>query len=122
MANWERIKRAEKARDSVLDGIALSQPALALAAKILDRAAPGRPRRARRRSPTPQSTAEAGLGASLLALVAAARQADSTPRPPCAAPPSPTPKRSAPPNARRHRAAELAMKLCVRHAEPCNTS
>jgi XTP/dITP diphosphohydrolase len=35
--NWERIKRAEKSRDSVLDGIALSQPALALAAKILQR-------------------------------------------------------------------------------------
>jgi XTP/dITP diphosphohydrolase len=36
-ANWERIKKAEKSRDSVLDGIALSQPALALAAKILAR-------------------------------------------------------------------------------------
>jgi XTP/dITP diphosphohydrolase len=35
--NWERIKRAEKSRDSVLDGVALSQPALALAAKILQR-------------------------------------------------------------------------------------
>ena len=35
---WEQIKKAEKARDSVLDGIALSQPALALAAKILSRA------------------------------------------------------------------------------------
>jgi XTP/dITP diphosphohydrolase len=35
--NWERIKRAEKARDSVLDGVALSQPALALAAKVLQR-------------------------------------------------------------------------------------
>jgi XTP/dITP diphosphohydrolase len=36
--NWERIKRAEKFRDSALDGIALSQPALALAAQILRRA------------------------------------------------------------------------------------
>ncbi|WP_328465219.1 MazG family protein [Actinoplanes sp. NBC_00393] len=36
-ANWERIKQAEKERESVLDGIALSQPALALAAKILQR-------------------------------------------------------------------------------------
>ncbi|HET9516197.1 MAG TPA: MazG family protein [Actinoplanes sp.] len=36
--NWERIKRAEKARDSVLDGIALSQPALSLAAQVLQRA------------------------------------------------------------------------------------
>ena len=39
--NWERIKKAEKSRDSVLDGIALSQPALALAAKILRRASRG---------------------------------------------------------------------------------
>jgi XTP/dITP diphosphohydrolase len=39
--NWERIKKAEKSRDSVLDGIALSQPALALAAKILHRAERG---------------------------------------------------------------------------------
>ena len=37
MDQWERIKKAEKARDSVLDGIAWSQPALALAAQILAR-------------------------------------------------------------------------------------
>lgn len=70
--NWERIKRAEKARDSVLDGIALSQPALALAAKILDRAA-----RVNLAVPPPpaqsQVDPEARLGAGLLATVAAAR-------------------------------------------------
>ncbi|GIJ19616.1 nucleoside triphosphate pyrophosphohydrolase [Micromonospora lutea] len=73
-ANWERIKQAEKARDSVLDGIALSQPALALAAKILDRAA-----RAGVTAPLPspeaQPDAEAALGAHLLAAVAQAREA-----------------------------------------------
>jgi len=37
-ANWERIKQAEKPRRSVLDGVARSQPALSLAAKILARA------------------------------------------------------------------------------------
>ncbi|MFD0785640.1 MazG family protein, partial [Micromonospora azadirachtae] len=37
-ANWDRIKRAEKPNVSVLDGVALSQPALALAAKVLERA------------------------------------------------------------------------------------
>jgi XTP/dITP diphosphohydrolase len=37
--NWERIKRAEKQRDSSLDGVALSQPALALAAQFFRRAA-----------------------------------------------------------------------------------
>nr|BFE76486.1 hypothetical protein GCM10020092_097870 [Actinoplanes digitatis] len=65
--NWERIKKAEKSRDSVLDGIALSQPALALAAKILQRAS-----RAGLDVPLP---AGADLGATLLRLVAGA-QAD----------------------------------------------
>ncbi|MEV0212776.1 nucleoside triphosphate pyrophosphohydrolase [Micromonospora sp. NPDC050695] len=77
-ANWERIKRAEKARESVLDGVALSQPALALAAQILDRAA-----RAGLSVPPPlaatQVDAEARLGASLLATVAAAREANLSP-------------------------------------------
>src|SRR4029453_12997700 len=65
IANWERIKKAEKARDSVLDGIALSQPALSLAAKILQRA-----ERAGLDVALPSG---ADLGASLLRLVAAAR-------------------------------------------------
>jgi XTP/dITP diphosphohydrolase len=38
LANWNRIKAAEKARESSMDGIALSQPALSLAEKILSRA------------------------------------------------------------------------------------
>lgn len=38
-ANWDRIKKQEKSRDSALDGIALSQPALSLAAKVLQRVA-----------------------------------------------------------------------------------
>jgi XTP/dITP diphosphohydrolase len=70
-ANWERIKREEKSRDSVLDGIALAQPALALAAKILQRAS-----RAELDVPPPVSSTldgEARLGASLLAAVAGAR-------------------------------------------------
>ncbi|MFD2764085.1 nucleoside triphosphate pyrophosphohydrolase [Micromonospora eburnea] len=77
-ANWERIKRAEKTRESVLDGIAMSQPALALAAKILDRAG-----RIGLAVPPPlaesQVDPEARLGASLLATVAAARQAGIDP-------------------------------------------
>ncbi|MFI6261943.1 nucleoside triphosphate pyrophosphohydrolase [Micromonospora sp. NPDC051006] len=77
-ANWERIKRAEKARGSVLDGIALSQPALALAAKILERAG-----RVGLAVPPPlaesQVDPEARLGAGLLATVAAARAADLDP-------------------------------------------
>jgi XTP/dITP diphosphohydrolase len=63
--NWERIKKAEKSRDSILEGIALSQPALSLAAKILQRA-----ERAGVAVPLPPG---AGLGETLLRLVADAR-------------------------------------------------
>ncbi|MFC4065475.1 MazG family protein [Actinoplanes subglobosus] len=66
-ANWERIKREEKSRDSVLDGIALSQPALALAAKILHRV-----ERAGMSVPPP---ADDDLGSILLRVVAEARAA-----------------------------------------------
>jgi len=38
LANWEQIKTAEKSRTSVTDGIALSQPALTLAATLLRKA------------------------------------------------------------------------------------
>ncbi len=38
LANWDQIKTAEKSRTSVTDGIALSQPALTLAATLLRRA------------------------------------------------------------------------------------
>jgi XTP/dITP diphosphohydrolase len=36
--NWDAIKKAEKQRDSVTDGIPMGQPALALAAKLISRA------------------------------------------------------------------------------------
>ena len=58
---WERIKQEEKARGSVLDGIALSQPALALTAKILSRAE-------RAGIPVPDATGDS-LGDRLLRLV-----------------------------------------------------
>jgi XTP/dITP diphosphohydrolase len=63
--NWERIKKAEKARGSAMDGIALAQPALSLAAKVLGRAA-----RAGAQVDLPTGD---DLGADLLALVARAR-------------------------------------------------
>ncbi len=72
--NWERIKRAEKVRESAMDGIARSQPALALAAKILSRAA-----RAGLDVPPPPVPEEfdvrdeAALGEALLGVVAAAQ-------------------------------------------------
>ncbi|BBH66151.1 nucleoside triphosphate pyrophosphohydrolase [Actinoplanes sp. OR16] len=70
-ANWERIKQEEKARESVLDGIALSQPALALAAKILHRV-----ERGSLPVPMPRSV---DLGTSLLNVVAEARAAGLDP-------------------------------------------
>ncbi|WIM97258.1 nucleoside triphosphate pyrophosphohydrolase [Actinoplanes oblitus] len=70
-ANWERIKREEKARESVLDGVALSQPALALAAKILQRAERGA-------VDVPLPVGD-DLGPALLRLVADARAAARDP-------------------------------------------
>jgi XTP/dITP diphosphohydrolase len=64
-ANWEQIKRAEKARKSIVDGIALAQPALALAAKALARV-----ERAGLTVPPPSADP---LGAELFAAVVAAR-------------------------------------------------
>jgi len=68
VANWERIKKAEKARSSPLDGIALAQPALSLAAKVLAKAA----------GPPPLPAGDA-LGPELLRLVAAARERGEDP-------------------------------------------
>lgn len=36
--NWERLKAAEKGRSSLVEGVPMSQPALALAAKLVSRA------------------------------------------------------------------------------------
>ncbi|MDI2031888.1 MazG family protein [Saccharopolyspora sp. TS4A08] len=38
-ARWEELKQQEKQRESIVDGVALGQPAVALAAKITQRAA-----------------------------------------------------------------------------------
>jgi XTP/dITP diphosphohydrolase len=69
IANWERIKKSEKERESILDGIAWGQPALALASKILARtvragiALPGDD------SGVPAFADEDQLGALLFAIV-----------------------------------------------------
>lgn len=72
--NWESLKAVEKGRDSVLDGIPLALPALALADKVVGRAA--------RVGFAPATPAVADalrsgtdFGAQLLALVVAARAA-----------------------------------------------
>ncbi|ADD45440.1 nucleoside triphosphate pyrophosphohydrolase [Stackebrandtia nassauensis] len=77
---WDALKRAEKPhRKFAVDGVALSQPALSLAAKLLSRTS-----RENLDVPLPETAAdpassEAALGAALLGLVAAARAAGLDP-------------------------------------------
>jgi len=59
---WDEIKKAEKQRESATDGIAMGQPALALAAKLVSRSA-----RAGLDVPPPAGD---GIGERLLAVVA----------------------------------------------------
>jgi XTP/dITP diphosphohydrolase len=59
--NWDEIKKAEKQRDSVTDGVPLGQPALALAAKLVSRS-----RRAGLAVALPSGP---GIGERLLAVV-----------------------------------------------------
>jgi XTP/dITP diphosphohydrolase len=71
VANWEAIKAVEKAhRTSVLDGIPAGMPSLALADKMLGRAA----RVGVAVAPAPVPVTEEDLGAHLLALVAGSRE------------------------------------------------
>ncbi len=72
-ANWETIKRAEKQRSSVLEGIPVALPALALADKVLSRASKVLPA-----VETPVIDAD-GVGAALLDLVRQARAAGVDP-------------------------------------------
>lgn len=77
LVHWNAAKAAEKrTRRSVLDGVAPHMPSLALAQKLLGRAAPLGVTRAPAGSPAPGSAApgsEAELGEALLGLVALAR-------------------------------------------------
>jgi XTP/dITP diphosphohydrolase len=70
-ANWEVLKAAEKRRTSAVEGVPMAQPALALAAKLMSRAA-----RAGVDVPVaaPPVDESADLGELLLGLVALARQ------------------------------------------------
>lgn len=76
VANWEKIKREEKGRTSFSDGVALGQPALPLATKLINRAA-------KNDLPVPSPIAPSGgdaaaLGETFLALIswAVANQID----------------------------------------------
>jgi len=72
-ANWERLKSAEKGRASVLDGVPMALPALALAHKVLGRAARVGV------EPTPGVEPVETLGDRLLALVVESRAAGVDP-------------------------------------------
>ena len=81
-ANWETLKAAEKGRASVLDGIPHALPALALADKVVGRAARAgvTPSTGSTGAPGPSAPAEAAsLGDRLLALVVEARAAGADP-------------------------------------------
>jgi XTP/dITP diphosphohydrolase len=70
---WEQLKRTEKRRESSVDGVALAQPAVALAAKLVSRAS---------KAALPVDLlpgADGDTGASLFALTAAAKLAGEDP-------------------------------------------
>jgi XTP/dITP diphosphohydrolase len=69
---WEELKRAEKRRESSVDGVALGQPAVALAAKLTSRTA-------RAGLPEDLLPTGPGVGERLFALAAAARLAGIDP-------------------------------------------
>ncbi len=68
--NWERLKVAEKGRTSAVDGVPLSQPALALAGKLVVRA---------ERAQLPVDVAGEGIGERLFALAREASNAGIDP-------------------------------------------
>ena len=69
---WEELKRAEKQRESSVDGVPLGQPAVALAAKLTSRTA-------RAHLPTDLLPAGASVGEQLFALAATAKLAGVDP-------------------------------------------
>nr|WP_274638550.1 MazG nucleotide pyrophosphohydrolase domain-containing protein [Microbacterium bovistercoris] len=72
---WNAAKAEEKrTRTSVLDGVSERMPTLALAQKLLGRAAPVAAPSPRAGGPQPQPQSEEDLGDALLALVADARE------------------------------------------------
>ncbi|MFJ6212669.1 MazG family protein [Streptomyces sp. NPDC092296] len=79
-ADWDRLKAAEKQRESAVDGVPLAQPALALAAKLASRARKAAldvPAGTPAAVPTPLT--EDTLGQALLGLAAAASHAGLDP-------------------------------------------
>ena len=104
--------RPRRPATSVLDGIALSQPALALAAKILERAAgPAWPSPCR--PPTPSPTRSRASVPRCSPRWPRPAGPAWTRKPRSAAPPWPTPPPSAPPNPRPALPRQVDREACV---------
>jgi XTP/dITP diphosphohydrolase len=79
-ANWERIKNEEKGRTQFDEGVPLSQPALALAAKLILRAEKNGLKKPEATAPTSSALdKEVALGEALLALISWAIEAELDP-------------------------------------------
>ena len=85
---WEQLKRVEKRRESSIDGVALAQPAVSLAAKLVSRAMKaGLPENLLPGADAPgfdsagfdSPGADGGIGVRLFALAAAAKLAGEDP-------------------------------------------
>lgn len=76
--NWEAIKAREKGRSSAVDGIAMSQPALALVAKIFYRAEKNKVNLEVDTFSTEKAT-EKGVGEALASVIAWAHENDIDP-------------------------------------------
>lgn len=79
-ANWERIKNEEKGRTQFDEGVPLTQPALALAAKLILRAEKNGLKKPEATAPTSSALdKEVALGEALLALISWAIEAELDP-------------------------------------------
>ncbi len=82
VANWEQLKKAEKGRDSVFDGIPAALPALLFALKVQKKAATlglDEPSLDAFEAPSEASDSADELGAALFAVVERARRAGVDP-------------------------------------------
>ena len=78
-ANWHDIKVAEKGRNSPIEGVPLNMPALALAAKLIDRRNHSGAQVPVEQPDVPADLDEELLGLILLGLVSAARKSGLDP-------------------------------------------
>ncbi|WP_211239525.1 MazG family protein [Jiangella gansuensis] len=71
---WEKLKRAEKGRESAVDGVPLAQPALSLAAKLVHRVEKAGVTVPTREIPLPPVASAEDVGDALFALARTARE------------------------------------------------